>query len=77
MNGQMIAAAHGGPVRVVVPGTYGSKSIKWVQRIALTNDYKANDTDAADFNNDVESAMKTKARFITPQRRFLRRRQSP
>jgi hypothetical protein len=66
MNGQMIAAAHGGPVRVVVPGTYGSKSIKWVQRIALTNDYKANDTDAADFNNDVESAMKTKARFITP-----------
>jgi Oxidoreductase molybdopterin binding domain len=66
MNGQVIPAAHGGPVRVVVPGTYGSKSVKWVQRIVLTNDYRANDTDAADFNNDVESAMKTKARFINP-----------
>jgi DMSO/TMAO reductase YedYZ molybdopterin-dependent catalytic subunit len=64
MNGQIIPAAQGGPVRVVVPGTYGSKSTKWVQRVVLTNDYKANDTDAADFNNDVESAMKTKARFI-------------
>src|SRR5690349_5773970 len=30
MNGQVIPASHGGPVRVVVPGTYGSKSIKWV-----------------------------------------------
>ena len=46
MNGQIIPAAHGGPVRVVVPGTYGSKSIKWVQRVVLTNDYKANDSDA-------------------------------
>jgi hypothetical protein len=38
--------------------------VKWVRRVVLTNDYKANDSDAADFNNDVESAMKTKARFI-------------
>ncbi len=64
MNGQFIPATHGGPVRVIVPGTYGSKSIKWVQRVLLTNDYRANDTDAADFNNDAESAMKTRARFI-------------
>ena len=65
MNGQMIPAAHGGPVRVVVPGTYGSKSIKWVQRAVLTNDFKANDSDAeSNFNNDTESPMKTRARFI-------------
>lgn len=63
MNGQVIPASHGGPVRVVVPGTYGSKSIKWVQRVVLTNDYKANDSDG-ELNNDVESAMKTRARFI-------------
>lgn len=63
MNGQLIAAAQGGPVRVVVPGTYASKSIKWVQRVVLTNDYKANDSDA-ELNNDVESPMKTRARFI-------------
>src|ERR1019366_3793173 len=63
MNGQMIPAAHGGPARVVVPGTYGSKSIKWVQRVVLTNDFKANDSDAeSNFNNDTESPMKTRAR---------------
>ena len=63
MNGQVIPASHGGPVRVIVPGTYGSKSIKWVQRVVMTNDYKANDSDA-ELNNDIESPMKTRARFI-------------
>ncbi len=63
MNGQVIPAAHGGPVRVIVPGTYGSKSIKWLQRVVLTNDYRANDSDA-ELNNDVESPMKTRARFV-------------
>lgn len=64
MNGEFIPASRGGPTRVVVPGAYGDKSIKWVQRIVLTNDFRANDSDAADFNTDVETAMKTKARFI-------------
>ena len=63
MNGEVMTAAHGGPVRVVVPGTYGSKSTKWVQRVVLTNGYKANDSDA-ELNNDVESPLKTRARFI-------------
>ena len=63
MNGQVIPASHGGPVRVVVPGAYGSKSTKWVQRVLLTNDYKSNDSDA-ELNNDPENAMKTRARFI-------------
>ena len=66
MNGQVIPAAQGGPVRVVVPGTYGNKSIKWVQRIVLTNDFRANDSDAADFNSDTDTPLKTKARFIDP-----------
>jgi DMSO/TMAO reductase YedYZ molybdopterin-dependent catalytic subunit len=65
MNGQIMPASHGGPVRVVAPGTYGSKSIKWVQRVVLTNDFKANDSDGEpSFNNDTESPMKTRARFI-------------
>lgn len=63
MNGRTIPASHGGPVRMIVPGTHGNKSIKWVQRIVLTNDYKANDSDA-ELNNDTESAMKTRARFV-------------
>ena len=64
MNGELIPAARGGPARMVLAGAYGDKSIKWVQRVVLTNDFRANDSDAADFNADVETAMKTKARFI-------------
>ena len=63
MNGRIIPASHGGPVRMVVPGAHGNKSIKWLRRVVLTNDYKANDSDA-ELNNDTESPMKTRARFI-------------
>jgi len=70
VNGQAIPASHGGPVRMIVPGSYGSKSIKWVQRVVLTNDYKLNDSDA-ELNNDTESAMKTQARFINAPKEIL------
>ena len=33
MNGQPLPAVHGGPVRVVVPGWIGARSVKWVQRV--------------------------------------------
>jgi hypothetical protein len=62
-NGQPVPASHGGPVRMIVPGAYGSKHIKWVQRVVLTNEFKANDSDA-DLNNDPENALKTRARFV-------------
>jgi hypothetical protein len=65
MNGQIIPASHGGPARMIVPGAYGSKCIKWVRRIVLTNEFKANDSDA-DLNNDPENALKTRARFVNP-----------
>jgi DMSO/TMAO reductase YedYZ molybdopterin-dependent catalytic subunit len=63
MNGQVIPASHGGPVRMVVPGSYGSKSIKWLRRVVLTNNHRSNDSDA-ELNNDPENPIKTRARFI-------------
>src|SRR5512132_837158 len=33
MNGAPLTAAHGAPVRLVVPGWYGMASVKWVTRI--------------------------------------------
>jgi DMSO/TMAO reductase YedYZ molybdopterin-dependent catalytic subunit len=60
LNGREIPLERGGPVRMVVPWAHGFKSIKWVQRIVLTNDYKANDTYALQ-NNDPESYLKTAA----------------
>jgi DMSO/TMAO reductase YedYZ molybdopterin-dependent catalytic subunit len=60
LNGQPISLKRGGPVRMVIPWAHGFKSIKWLQRIVLTNDYKANDTYALQ-NNDPESYLKTAA----------------
>jgi DMSO/TMAO reductase YedYZ molybdopterin-dependent catalytic subunit len=65
MNGQPIPAPLGGPVRMIVPGAYGNRWIKWLQHVVLTNAFQANDT-YAEANNDVESPIKTQARFIDP-----------
>ncbi len=62
LNGRPIPLKRGGPVRIVVPWSHGFKSIKWLQKITLTNDFKANDT-YADANNDPESYLKTMARI--------------
>jgi hypothetical protein len=68
LNGQWLSQANGGPVRLITPGFYGNRSIKWLQRILVTNRYQANDT-YAEGNNDVESPIKTCARFIhTPDK---------
>ena len=38
MNGEPLSAAHGFPLRAVVPGWYGVASIKWLQRIIATDE---------------------------------------
>lgn len=38
MNGEPLRAVHGAPVRVVVPGYIGARSVKWVTRIELTSE---------------------------------------
>jgi DMSO/TMAO reductase YedYZ molybdopterin-dependent catalytic subunit len=35
MNGRPLPANHGYPVRVIVPGLYGEKNVKWVTRVEL------------------------------------------
>ncbi len=62
LNGEWLSGKRGGPVRMLVPEAYGFKSVKWLQRVVLTNNHQANDT-YADGNNDIESPMKTFARF--------------
>lgn len=42
MNGAPLAAAHGAPVRVVVPGYVGARSVKWLQAITVQNEPSGN-----------------------------------
>jgi DMSO/TMAO reductase YedYZ molybdopterin-dependent catalytic subunit len=68
LNNQWLTPKRGGPVRMIVPEEYGNRSVKWLQRIILTNSYQANDTYAL-WNNDTVSHLKTCARFIhTPKK---------
>jgi DMSO/TMAO reductase YedYZ molybdopterin-dependent catalytic subunit len=60
LNGEPISLLRGGPVRLVMPWAHGFKSIKWLQNIVLTSDWKNNDT-YAEQNNDPESYLKTAA----------------
>lgn len=63
LNGQWLAPKNGGPVRLFTPGAYANKSIKWLQKIVVTDSFKANDT-YAEMHNDTESPMKSMARFL-------------
>jgi DMSO/TMAO reductase YedYZ molybdopterin-dependent catalytic subunit len=60
LNGEPLSLSRGGPVRMLVPWAHGFKSIKWLHRVVLTNDYRANDT-YAEAGNDPESYLKTAA----------------
>ena len=36
MNGAPLSLAHGGPLRLIVPGYFGVNNVKWVKRLAAT-----------------------------------------
>jgi DMSO/TMAO reductase YedYZ molybdopterin-dependent catalytic subunit len=38
MNGEMLTPDHGFPARLIVPGIYGMKNVKWVEEIELTDE---------------------------------------
>ena len=63
LNHQWLSSKRGGPVRMIVPEAYGNRSVKWLQRIILTNNHQANDTYAT-WNNDTVSRIKTCAHFM-------------
>lgn len=38
MNGAALPLVHGGPLRLIVPGYFGVNNVKWLKRIALTEE---------------------------------------
>ncbi len=58
MNGESLSARHGYPVRVIIPGVLGARSVKWLDKITISErqsssfyqqyDYKILPPDATD-----------------------------
>jgi sulfite oxidase len=42
MNGEPLPAVHGAPLRVVVPGYIGARSVKWLRQVTVTREPSAN-----------------------------------
>lgn len=49
MNGQALPRAHGGPVRLVVPGYIGARSVKWVTSVTVQSTPSQNYFQALDY----------------------------
>jgi DMSO/TMAO reductase YedYZ molybdopterin-dependent catalytic subunit len=65
MNGQTLPRAHGYPARIIAPGIYGMKSVKWLQRIEVVDyDYKGYWQRDAGWDN--LAVIKTASRIDVP-----------
>jgi len=77
MNGEPLSASHGFPLRAVVPGWYGMASIKWLQRIIVSDrpfngyyqsvDYAYWQRDAAGTTLLPITTMQVKAEIAHPE----------
>ena len=55
MNGAPLPLEHGAPLRVVVPGYIGARSVKWLTRITLSGEPSDNWFQARDYRRNGES----------------------
>lgn len=54
MNGEALPADHGAPFRALVPGRYGMKNPKWIQRIELVEELEAGFWESRGWSQDAE-----------------------
>jgi len=77
MNGEPLNAAHGAPVRLLVPGWYGVASVKWLERIQVTdkqfrgyyqsNKYTVKRRTASGMVTEIVGEMQPKSEILRPQ----------
>ncbi|MBX3502185.1 MAG: molybdopterin-dependent oxidoreductase [Alphaproteobacteria bacterium] len=66
LNGRPLPAEHGFPVRLVVPGYYGTNSVKWLWRLRLA-EHRADGMFTGRFYND-ETSEEDRAAGLGPRR---------
>jgi DMSO/TMAO reductase YedYZ molybdopterin-dependent catalytic subunit len=54
MNGEPLAPEHGFPVRLMVPGFYGTNSVKWLTRVTLADERAPGPFTTRWYNDPVE-----------------------
>lgn len=62
LNGEPLPAVHGGPVRLVTPGYYGTMNVKWVNRLRIE--------DRETYNHHQVHRYRTPKRQIAPGSKF-------
>src|SRR4029434_6391040 len=66
MNGRSLPRAHGFPARIIAPGIYGMKNVKWLERIEVVDyDYEGYLQRSDRWDNIAE--IKTASRIDVPQ----------
>ena len=55
MNGERLPVLHGAPLRVVVPGYIGARSVKWLSRIVLSDRPSDNHFQAVSYLSETKS----------------------
>lgn len=55
MNGKPIPAIHGGPVRLITPGYFGTMQMKWLSRLSLTTEETNNDNHGSRYRMPLSS----------------------
>jgi DMSO/TMAO reductase YedYZ molybdopterin-dependent catalytic subunit len=66
MNGEPLAPEHGFPVRLVVPGFYGTNSVKWLTRMTLAQARAPGPFTTRWYNDPVHDEAGTAAGRTTP-----------
>jgi DMSO/TMAO reductase YedYZ molybdopterin-dependent catalytic subunit len=76
MNGELLEASHGYPLRLLVPGWYGVASVKWLNRIEAVNEpfqgyfqtvkYTIKRLTGRGIQTEVVGAMPVKSEIIRP-----------
>lgn len=67
MNGQPLPRRHGYPVRLLVPGLYGEKSVKWLSRVEVADREVAGFYETQGWGPDFQ--IPTRSRFTRPDLR--------
>ena len=69
MNGVDLPRAHGYPLRAIVPGRYGIKNVKWLERIELVREDYQGYWQRRDWTDDA--TVKTSSRIDAPREKGI------